>query len=44
MASESRRVKFARVLAAGLDVAAIAAIGYAAVAFVCVRRFGQRDL
>ncbi|HEV3092499.1 MAG TPA: bacteriohopanetetrol glucosamine biosynthesis glycosyltransferase HpnI [Candidatus Cybelea sp.] len=35
-------MKFARVLAVGLDVAAIAAIGYAALAFVCVRRFGRR--
>lgn len=42
MASESRRVKFARVLAMGLDVVAIAAIGYAVVALVCVGRFGRR--
>jgi ceramide glucosyltransferase len=35
-------VKLARVLAAGLDVATIAAIGYAAVAIVCVARFGRR--
>ena len=41
--SEPRRVKFARVLAAGLDVATIAAIGYAAVAIICVARFGRRE-
>jgi len=37
-------VKLARVLAAGLDVATIAALGYAAVAIVCAARFGRRDL
>jgi ceramide glucosyltransferase len=36
-------VKFARVLAAALDVATIAAIGYATVAIVCVARFGRRE-
>ncbi|HEY6485478.1 MAG TPA: bacteriohopanetetrol glucosamine biosynthesis glycosyltransferase HpnI [Candidatus Cybelea sp.] len=36
-------MKFARVLAAALDVATIAAIGYAAVAIVCVARFGRRE-
>jgi ceramide glucosyltransferase len=35
-------VKFARVLAAGLDVATITAIGYAAVAILCVARFRRR--
>jgi len=44
VASEPRRVKLARVLAAGLDVATIAALGYAAVAIVCAARFGRRDL
>jgi ceramide glucosyltransferase len=39
MASEARRVKFARILAAALDVATVAAIGYVAVALVCVGRF-----
>jgi len=43
MVSEPRRVKFARVLAAGLDVATIAAIAYAAVAIICVARFGRRQ-
>jgi ceramide glucosyltransferase len=43
MASEPRRVKFSRVLAATLDVATIAALGYAAVALVCVARFGRRE-
>jgi ceramide glucosyltransferase len=43
MASEPRRVKFARVLAAGLDVATIAALGYAAVAIMCVTHFGRRE-
>lgn len=41
--SEPRRVKFARVLAAGLDLATIAAIAYTAVAIVCVARFGRRE-
>ncbi len=36
-------MKFARVLAAALDVATIAAIGYAAVAIICVARFGRRE-
>ncbi len=43
MASEARRVKLARVLAAALDVATIAAIGYVAVALVCVVRFRPRE-
>jgi ceramide glucosyltransferase len=43
MASEARRVKFSRVLAATLDVATIAALGYAAVALLCVGRFGRRE-
>jgi ceramide glucosyltransferase len=41
--SEPRRVKFARILAAAFDVAAIAAIGYAAVAIVSVARFQRRE-
>jgi ceramide glucosyltransferase len=41
--SEARRVKLARVLAACLDVATIAALGYAAVALVCMERFGRRE-
>ncbi len=36
-------MKFARVLAAALDVAAVAAIGYATVAIVCVARFRRSD-
>ena len=44
MASEPRRVKLARLLAAGLDVVTIAALGYAAVAIVCAARFGRREL
>ncbi|MGA2760782.1 MAG: bacteriohopanetetrol glucosamine biosynthesis glycosyltransferase HpnI [Candidatus Cybelea sp.] len=36
-------MKFSRVLAAALDVAAIAALGYAAVALLSVARFGRRD-
>jgi ceramide glucosyltransferase len=36
-------VKFARILAAAFDVAAIAAIGYAAVAIVSVARFQRRE-
>ena len=36
-------MKLARILAAALDVATIAAIGYAAVAIVCSARFGRRD-
>ena len=36
-------MKLARVLAAGLDIATIAAIGYAAVAIVCTARFGRRE-
>jgi ceramide glucosyltransferase len=43
MASEAHRVKFARVLAAGLDIATIAAIGYTAVALMCVGRFRRRE-
>ncbi len=43
MASEARRVKFSRVLATALDVATIAALGYAAVALLCVGRFGRRE-
>ncbi len=44
MASEPRRVKLSRLLAAGLDVVTIAALGYAAVAIVCAARFGRREL
>src|SRR5580658_7686810 len=40
-ASEQRHVTFVRFLAAALDVATIAAIGYAAVAIVCIARFGR---
>ena len=36
-------MKFARLLAAGLDVAAAVAIGYTAVAIICVARFGRRE-
>ena len=36
-------MKFARILAAAFDVAAIAAIGYAVVAIVSVARFGRRE-
>ncbi len=36
-------MKFARVLAAALDVATIAAIGYATVAIASVARFGRRE-
>jgi ceramide glucosyltransferase len=36
-------VKFARLLAAGLDVAAVAAIAYATVAMISVARFGRRE-
>ncbi|MGA8327117.1 MAG: bacteriohopanetetrol glucosamine biosynthesis glycosyltransferase HpnI [Candidatus Cybelea sp.] len=36
-------MKFARILAAAFDVAAIAAIGYAAVAIVSVARFQRRE-
>jgi ceramide glucosyltransferase len=36
-------VKLARLLAAGLDVVSIAALGYAAVAIVCSARFGRRE-
>ncbi len=43
MASEPRGVKFSRVLAASLDIATIAALAYAAVALVCVGRFGRRE-
>lgn len=43
MASEARRVKFSRVLAAAIDVATIAAIGYTAVALLCAERFGRRE-
>jgi ceramide glucosyltransferase len=35
-------VKLARLLATGVDIAAIAAIGYTAVAIVCMARFGRR--
>jgi ceramide glucosyltransferase len=35
-------VKFARLLAAGVDVAAIAAIGYTTVAILCSAHFGRR--
>jgi ceramide glucosyltransferase len=35
-------VKLARVLATGVDIATIAAIGYTAVAIVCIARFGRR--
>ena len=35
-------MKFARILATALDVAAVAAIGYAAVAIACSVRFGRR--
>lgn len=35
-------MKLARVLASGVDIAAIAAIGYTAVAIVCIARFGRR--
>ena len=44
MVSEQRHVTFVRFLAAALDVATIAAIGYAAVAIVCVARFGREPL
>jgi ceramide glucosyltransferase len=44
VASEPRRVKLARLLATGLDVVTIAALGYAAVAIVCASRFGRREL
>ena len=37
-------MKLARLLAAALDVATIAAIGYTAVAIVCSARFGRRDV
>ena len=36
-------MKIARILASAFDVAAIAAIGYAAVAIVCSARFGTRE-
>jgi ceramide glucosyltransferase len=36
------RVKLARFLAVGLDIAAVAAIGYAAVAIACTMRFERR--
>jgi ceramide glucosyltransferase len=36
-------VKFARILAAAFDVATIAAIGYAVVATISIRRFGLRE-
>jgi ceramide glucosyltransferase len=36
-------VKLARLLAAGLDVVSIAALGYAAVAIGCSARFGRRE-
>ena len=36
-------MKLARLLAAGLDVVSIAALGYAAVAIACSARFGQRE-
>jgi ceramide glucosyltransferase len=35
-------VKLARLLATGVDIAAVAAIGYTAVAIVCMARFGRR--
>ncbi|HEX3457213.1 MAG TPA: bacteriohopanetetrol glucosamine biosynthesis glycosyltransferase HpnI [Candidatus Baltobacteraceae bacterium] len=35
-------MKLARVLTAALDIATVAAIGYATVAIVCVARFGRR--
>ena len=35
-------MKLARLLATGVDIAAIAAIGYTAVAIVCMARFGRR--
>jgi ceramide glucosyltransferase len=41
--SEPRRVKVARILAAALDVAAIAAVAYTAVAIVSVARFRRRE-
>ncbi len=41
--TEPHRVKFARALAAGLNVVTIAAIAYATVAIVCVARFGRRE-
>ena len=43
-AREGAPVKLARLLAAALDVATIAAIGYTAVAIVCSARFGRRDV
>lgn len=36
-------MKLARVLTAALDIATVAAIGYATVAIVCVARFGRRE-
>jgi ceramide glucosyltransferase len=43
LVTEPHCVKFARFLAAGLDVATIAAVAYTALATVCVARFARRE-